>query len=87
MIKNIDFSKIENSHIKPLDFEVISKARAGDPDSIQEIIDHYGPYLRELATKNLFDEFGQEYRYMDETVRCQLENRLIKSVLKFKITV
>lgn len=85
MIENLDFSKLKNSHIKPLEFEVIEKAMSGDSESINEIIEHYGPYLRELATKTLFDEFGKEYRYMDETVRCQLENKLIKSVLDFKI--
>lgn len=87
MIEKIDFSKIENSHIKPLDFEVIKKAAKGDSESIRLIIEHYNPYLKELATKTLFDEFGQQYRYMDETVRCQLENKLIKSVLMFKILI
>ncbi len=85
MIENLDFSKVKNSHIKPLDFNVINKAVVGDSDSIKMIIEHYMPYLKELATKTLFDEFGSEYRYMDETVRCQLENKLIKSVLNFKI--
>lgn len=87
MIENIDFSKVMNSHIKPLDFEIIEKAMGGDSECIKEIIDHYNPYLRELATKQLFDEFGDIYRYMDETIRCQLENKLIKSVLDFKIQI
>ena len=30
MIENIDLSKIENSHIRPLDFEVIKSALTGD---------------------------------------------------------
>jgi hypothetical protein len=87
MIEKIDFSKIENSHIEPLDFEVIEKAAKGDSESIRLVIEHYNPYITELATKILFDEFGQQYRYTDETLRCQLENKLIKSVLKFKIQV
>lgn len=85
MIENLDFSKVTNSHIKPLEFEVIVLAVGGDITSIKMIIDHYKPYLRELATKKLFDEYGNEYKYMDEAVRCQLENKLIKSVLDFKI--
>lgn len=84
MIENIDFTKVMNSHIKPLEFEIIEKAVRGDTDCMKQIIDHYNPYLRELATKQLYDGAGKEYRYMDETIRCQLENRLIKSVLKFK---
>jgi hypothetical protein len=85
MIDNLDFTKVWNSHIKPLDFDVIVSAAGGDMTSIQVIIDHYNPYLRELATKKLFDEYGNEYKYMDESVRCQLENKLIKSVLDFKV--
>lgn len=87
MTENIDFSKVMNSHIKPLDFEIIEKAVSGDSISMKRVIDHYGPYLRELATKVLFDEFGNECRVMDETVRCQLENKLIKAVLDFQIQV
>ncbi len=85
MIDNLDFTKVGNSHIKPLEFDVIVLAVGGDVTSIKVIIDHYKPYLRELATKKLFDEYGNEYKYMDEAVRCQLENKLIKSVLDFKI--
>lgn len=85
MINNLDFTKVRNSHIKPLEFDVIVLAVGGDVTSIKVIIDHYKPYLRELATKKLFDEYGNEYKYMDEAVRCQLENKLIKSVLDFKI--
>jgi hypothetical protein len=85
MIDNLDFTKVRNSHIKPLEFDVIVLAVGGDVTSIKVIIDHYKPYLRELATKKLFDEYGNEYKYMDEAVRCQLENKLIKSVLDFKI--
>ena len=85
MSEKIDFSKVLNSHIRPLDFEVIEKAVAGDKISMERVIEHYGPYIKELATKVLYDKFGNEYRVMDETIRCQLENKLIKAVLAFKI--
>lgn len=85
MIEELDFSKISNSHIKPLEFDVIAASVKGDRECMDKVIEHYKPYLRELATKTLFDEFGNEYKYMDETIRCQIENKLIKSVLKFKI--
>lgn len=87
MSEKIDFSRVLNSHIKPLDFDVIEKAVAGDNISMKLIINHYGPYLKELATKVLSDKVGNEYRVMDETIRCQLENKLIKAVLDFKIQI
>jgi hypothetical protein len=85
MIDNLDFSKVLNSHIKPIEFETIISAVSGNTKSIKKVIEHYNPYLRELATKTLYDEYGNQYRFMDETLRCQLENKLIKSVLEFKI--
>lgn len=87
MIDNLDFTKVCNSHIKPLDFDVIVSAVGGNMESVKMIIEHYKPYLRELATKKLFDEYGHEYKYMDESVRCQLENKLIISLLDFKIQI
>lgn len=85
MIQDLNSIKVKNNHIKPLNFDVIISAVSGDIDCITQIINHYSSYLRELATKRLFDEFGNEYHYVDETLRCQLENKLIKSVLKFKV--
>jgi|GEM_PF-257356 len=85
MTEHIKLSKTTEGHIIPLDYEVIERAVNGDLESMHTVIGHYNRYLRELATKKLYDEYGREYRYMDETVRCQLENKLIKSVLKFKI--
>jgi hypothetical protein len=85
MTENLDFSKIRNSHIKPLDLETILKAIHGDNDCMIKIIEHYKPYLKELATTTIQDELGNETYYLNETMRMQLENRLIKSVLKFKV--
>jgi uncharacterized secreted protein with C-terminal beta-propeller domain len=84
-MQKLDYKKIENSHIKPLEFDVIIGAVSGDIDSMMHIIDHYNPYLRKLATKTLFDEFGNEYYIVDETLKCHLENKLMQSVLKFRI--
>ena len=41
MIDNLDFTKVRNSHIKPLEFDVIVLAVGGDVTSIKVIIDHY----------------------------------------------
>ena len=85
MIEELDFSKIKNSHIKPLDIVTVLKAVAGNDDCMRQIIEHYKPYLKELATTKEQDEFGNEIYCLDEMMRTQLENKLIESVLKFKI--
>ena len=41
--------------------------------------------MRELATKELYDASGRRYLVMNQDLYLQLENKLIKSVLKFKL--
>ncbi|MCH4888913.1 helix-turn-helix domain-containing protein [Acidaminobacter sp. JC074] len=84
-MSKIDLTKIANSHIKPLDFDVIKLAVSGDSLSMKKIIEHYQPYLKALATKKLFDESGNEYLFMDEDMKKQLESKLMWSVYQFKI--
>lgn len=85
MIEKLDFSKLKYSHIKPLDIEIVLKGRDGDRESIIKIIEHFKPYLKELATELIVDKYGNKIYYLDETLRTQLENKLIKSVLKFEV--
>ena len=42
MIDHLDFSKVSNSHITPLDFDVIIQAVGGDVACIKMIIDQIG---------------------------------------------
>ena len=85
MTEKLDFSKIKNSHMESLDLETILKAVDGDNECMIKIIEHYKPYLDELATIKVQDEFGNETHYLDETIRMQLESNLFESVLKFKV--
>lgn len=85
MKETIDLTKILNSHIKPLEFEIIEGALKGDIECMHKVVDYYQPYLRKLATKELYDAEGKKYYVMDESVRCQLENKLMTSVLKFNL--
>ncbi len=84
-MQKLDYKKVENSHIKPLNIDVIISAVSGDVDCMMQIIEHYNPYLKKLATKTLFDKQGNEYYVVDETLKCHLENKLMQSVLKFRV--
>jgi hypothetical protein len=85
MIEELDFSKIKNSHIKPLDIVTVLKAVGGNDDCIKKIVEHYKPYIKELATTSIVDKYGNTFHYVDEMIRIEIENKLIESVLRFKI--
>ena len=41
-------------------------------------------YIAKLSTRCLFDEYGNTYRCVDETLRRRLEIKLISGLLAFK---
>lgn len=83
----MEFTKLKTTAADHLNFDIIIGAINGDIECIYKIIEYYNPYIKELASKKLFDKYGNSYNIVDETVRCQLENKLIKSVLRFEISV
>ena len=85
MKDTIDISKIAYSHIKPLDFEIIEGALKGDKKCKEKLIKHYQPYIRELATKDVFDRLGNKYRHLDEDLQSELNDKLLSALIKFKI--
>ena len=63
----------------------ILAAMQEDTQAMDELISFYQPYIRTLATKELYDAAGGTYTVVDEQVRRQLEIKLIASILKFQI--
>ena len=64
---------------------VIQAASAGDVDAINIVLKHYEGYIATLATRKLYDEFGQPHYCVDETLRKRLETKLITKVVNFKL--
>ncbi len=85
MKDKIDFSKVAYSHIKPIDFEIIEKALTGDEASKNKIVDYYQPYIRKLATKKVFDRYGNTYQHLDKDLQSELNKKLLTALLSFKI--
>ena len=57
----------------------------GDPDAIAAVLRHYEGYIAKLSTRRLFDEMGNVYLCVDETMRRRLEIKLIAGILTFKV--
>lgn len=71
--------------IELLPFHVIEKAVKGDTYALNVILKHYERYINTLATRKGYDEFGDSYYYVDETLKGMLQNKLIKKTLEFKM--
>ena len=69
----------------PLPFYVIRAASGGDKDAITDVLKHFSSYIVALSTKRLFDGHGNTYMCVDETLRAELENKLIQGIHRFKI--
>ena len=67
-----------------LSANTINAAASGDPGAIRAVLKHYGGYILALSIVRLFDEQGTPYMFVDETLRRELELRLITKVIGFK---
>ena len=78
----------KNRHSKPsyplLQRDNIQAAMHGEPDAVAAVLRHYEGYIAKLSTRCLFDEYGNTYRCVDETLRRRLEIKLISGLLAFK---
>jgi len=75
----------KKSKVQPLPFYVIAAAVSGDKEAITDVVQHFSGYIAALSTKRLYDEYGNTYMCVDETVRAELINKLIEGIHKFKI--
>ncbi|MCC8162965.1 MAG: helix-turn-helix domain-containing protein [Lachnospiraceae bacterium] len=66
-------------------YHTICRASEGDPEAIQELLNHYRNYILKLSTRRLWDEYGQPYYGVDETLKNRLEMKLITVAVKFKV--
>lgn len=68
---------------KLLPCAIIRAASEGDPDAVAAVLRHYEGYIAKLSMRRLYDETGNVYLCVDETVRRRLEIRLITGILTF----
>jgi len=81
--KRMKQNKSENS-VGALTVPVILAAINGDTDALRSVVNRYQYYINALATKQLYDEYGNVYSMVDEELRQKLEIRLIVKIMKFK---
>ena len=65
-----------------LPFDVIEAAANGNSEAIDKVLLHYSGYIARLSMRQLYDESGNSRWGVDETMRRQLENKLIDAVVR-----
>jgi hypothetical protein len=76
--------KHKKYHKPLLPFYVIKAASEGDPDALAAVLKHFEGYIAALATRRLFDEYGNTYLCVDENLRAELNGKLVQGIQKFK---
>ena len=68
-----------------LPYPVIVLAAGGDVDAINAVLKHYEGYICALSARQLFDERGNAYTCVDDSLRRRLETKLITKILTFRV--
>jgi hypothetical protein len=69
---------------EPLPIEVIMAAIGGDEEAIKAVLKHYEGYIYALSVKRLYGEDGEQYLFVDDELRHELELKLITRIATFK---
>lgn len=66
---------------KNIPLPLIELASNGDVDAINAILKHYEGYIVVLATRKLYDEYGNLHHCVDKGLRRRLETKLITAIV------
>jgi len=69
---------------KLLPLSTIEAATCGDADALRDVVRHYEGYILALSVVHLYAEDGTAFAFVDETLRRELELRLITKVVGFR---
>lgn len=65
-----------------LPFPTIKAATQGDPEALTAVLKHFEGYIATLATRTLYDEYGQSYRCLDPELKKRIEAKLIARIMQ-----
>ena len=74
--KNISYLSLET---------IVAATKHGDYMAMSLVIQQYKDYIAALATRKLYDEYGDTYFCVDEELRSRLESKLFAKIREFRI--
>lgn len=72
-----------DEHQKPLTYEIIKAAVAGEKWATEKIIAHYDSYIEELATVKERQPDGSVKTYVDEDIKQSIILKLLEEIPNF----
>lgn len=67
-----------------LSYDIIASASSGNVEAMLQVLEYYDGYISHLSVREFYDEYGNRYSGVDETMKNVLKTKLIESVLNFK---
>lgn len=62
-------------------YETIIAAKAGDAEAMTAILLHYAPYISKFAKRSCYDEYGNQYEFVDDTIYQRIEAKLMLQIV------
>lgn len=62
-------------------YEIIVSAKEGDAESMAAILRHYAAYIANFSKRSFYDEYGNQYAFVDETIRQRIEAKLMLQII------
>lgn len=69
-----------------LKYSTIVAAVHGDTDAIQGVLKNYEHYISTLATRTMFDAYGEPHLCVDITLKDRLESKLLARIGAFDLS-
>ena len=63
----------------------IVSASQGDVEAVNKVLKNYEFYINKLASKHLIDDNGNDYFFVDETMKRDLQIKLIIALAEFEL--
>ena len=66
-------------------YPVIAAAVRGDPEAVNQVLDHYSGDIAALSRRRGYDQNGNPCLAVDEEIRRRIETKLIVAILSFDL--
>lgn len=64
-----------------ISYYCIVAAQHGNIDAMEQILQHYRPYIATLSKRSFFDEYGNRYEYVDDIICQRIEAHLMYKII------
>lgn len=66
---------------KPVPYQTILAAKAGDSEAMAAILRHYSRYIIYYSRRTFFDRYGNRYELVDEDIKQRIEAKLMYQII------